>query len=423
MYMRADTVRVRTRRSPRWLVRAWSLQRTLSFIGPAFIVAIAYVDPGNLATNVTAGARYGFTLLWVVVAANFVAMLVQYLSAKLGIATGRSLAEQCRLSYSRPVGLLLWLQAELVVIMTDLAEVVGGSVALNLLFGVPLLPGALLTTLGMAVILQAQRRGRRQFEAVIVALLTVVLAAFLYQTVQVGVGASEVVSGLTPRFAGPSSVVLAVGIVGATVMPHAIYLHSALTQGLHPDGDHGGPRARRLAVRSTVYDVLAALTVAGVVNAAILLGATSLRGRSADSLGQAHAAFAATSGSFTATTFAVALLASGLAASSVGVYSGQVVMQGFLQRSVPLWVRRAVSLVPTFVVLAIGVDPTTALVLSQVVLSFGIPFALFPLVRFTGDRQLMGDLVNRPATRVAAMASAGLIVALNGYLIYSVTAA
>jgi manganese transport protein len=259
----------------------------------------------------------------------------------------------------------------------------------------------------MFVILVAQQRGRRQFEAVIVALLAVVLLAFLYQTARAGIRPADVAGGLVPSFAGPGSVYLAVGIVGATVMPHAIYLHSALTQGQRP-----GPAARdrTSAERTTRWDVLLALTVAGGINAAILLGATSAHGAAAPSLTDAHTAFARSSGSFTAGAFAVALLASGLAASSVGVYSGQVVMQGFVRRSIPVWLRRGVSIAPTLIVLALGVDPTSALVLSQVVLSFGVPFALFPLVRFTGDVRIMGDLVNARLTRVAAIAAGGLIV-------------
>lgn len=401
------------RRSP---PRAVPVRQALTFLGPAFVVAVAYVDPGNLATNATAGARYGFGLLWVIVVANVVAMLVQYLSAKLGIATGRSLAELCRESFSRPMTLFLWVQAEFVVVMTDLAEVVGGSVALQLLFGVPLLGGALITVGGMSVILLAQQRGRRQFEAVIVALLGVVLVAFVYQTVRAGVDPVEAAGGLVPSFAGPDSVVLAVGIVGATVMPHAVYLHSALTQGLGPTASSG---RRRFAVRSTLSDVLIALTVAGAINIAILLGATSLRGRVAQTLTQVHDGLARTSGSTASLTFAIALLASGLAASSVGVYSGQVVMQGFLRRRVPIWVRRAVSIIPAVVVLAVGVEPTSALVASQVALSFGLPFALFPLLRFTADRGLMGELADRRATRVCALAAAMFVVALNGYLVVS----
>jgi manganese transport protein len=407
---------VSLRTTTRTALRPIPVRQALTFLGPAFVVAVAYVDPGNLATNATAGARYGFQLLWVIVVANVIAMLVQYLSAKLGIATGRSLAEHCRDAFSRPVTLFLWVQAEIVVMMTDLAEVVGGAVALQLLFGIPLLSGALITVAGMSVILVAQQRGRRQFEAVIVALLSVVLVAFVYQTVRAGVSSADAAAGLVPSFAGRDSVVLAVGIVGATVMPHAVYLHSALTQGLGPTASSG---RRRFAVRSTLSDVLIALTVAGGINIAILLGATSLRGTVAQTLGQVHDGLARTSGSTASLTFAIALLASGLAASSVGVYSGQVVMQGFLRRRVPIWIRRAVSIIPAVGVLAVGVEPTSALVASQVALSFVLPFALFPLLRFTADRRLMGELVDGRATRVCARAATLFVVAMNGYLVFS----
>jgi manganese transport protein len=385
------------------------------FVGPAFVTAVAYVDPGNLATNVTAGAEYGFTLLWVIVAANLAAMVVQYLSGKLGVATGLSLAENCRERFPRWATLGLWVQAELVVIMTDLAEEVGGAIALNLLLGVPTAVGAVLTVGGMLVILAAQHRGRRPFEAVIGAALGVLVLAFAYQTLRAGIPVGAAFGGLEPRFAGSDSVFLSVGIVGATVMPHAIYLHSALTQPLRP-----GLSGRRLAGRATLTDVMVALTIAGSVNVAILLGATSLHGLRVTSLEEAYAGFGAVAGSFAAFVFAVALLVSSLAASAVGVYSGQVVMQGFIRRSVPLWLRRAVSVLPALVILLLGVAPTDALVLSQVVLSFGVPFAVFPLLRFTSDRRLMGTLTNTIWTSIVGYTVGALIVVLNVYLIFSV---
>ncbi|WP_086725245.1 Nramp family divalent metal transporter [Streptomyces carpinensis] len=389
-------------------------RRAAWFLGPACVAAVAYVDPGNFATNVTAGARYGFALLWVVVAASAVAMLVQYLSAKLGIATGMSLPELCRERLGRPARIGLWLQAEVVVVMTDLAEVVGGALGLQLLFGVPLWAGGLLTAGGMLLILMLRQRGRRRFEAVVAALLTVVLAAFVYQTLRARVDASEAVHGLVPGFPGQDGALLAVGIVGATVMPHAIYLHSALTQELLPREDS---TRRKLAVRMSMVDVVVALGVAAVVNAAILMAATPLRGAGVDSLADAHTAFGTAYGSLTAAVFGVGLLASGLAASCVGVYSGQIVMQGFLRRSIPLWLRRLVSLAPAIAVLLLGVDPTRALLASQVVVSFGVPFALVPLVVFTGNRALMGELVNRRGTLAAATSAAVLIIALNAYLV------
>lgn len=387
-----------------------------TFIGPSFVVAVAYVDPGNLATNVSAGARYGYALLWVIVMANLMAMLIQYLSAKLGLATGRNLAQVCRDNLPRPVAVGLWLQAEFMVIMTDLAEVVGGALALYLLFGIPIVPGALITGGVMLVILRLSADRRRRFEVVIGSLLSVVLLGFLYQTIGVGVDGPDAVRGLAPSFPDNHAALLAVGIVGATVMPHAIYLHSALTQGLIGSSD---PAERRRATRSTLVDVLVALSVAGFINASILLGARSLAGTSTESLTEAFTAFEVTSGRVTALVFAVALLASGLAACCVGVYTGQVVVQGFIRRSVPIWLRRAISMVPALVILGLGMEPTTALVLSQVTLSFGIPFALYPLLRFTSDRSLMGDLVNSPWVTRAAVAAGALIVALNVYLVGS----
>jgi manganese transport protein len=377
--------------------------------GPAFVAAIAYVDPGNIATNITAGSRYGYLLLWVVVAANAMAMLVQYLSAKLGIATGRSLPELCRERYRSPVRIGLWLQAELVIVMTDLAEIVGGAIAFRLLFGLPLIAGGLLTGAGLLMILY-----RRGFQPMVIGLLTVVLLAFLYQALCLPHGASGsagFTSGLLPRFAGGDSLLLAAGIVGATVMPHAIYLHSALTQRLP------ATESRRRLLRATRWDVLVAMTLAGVVNVAILVAGTSLSSSAGMSLSSAHAAFTAQSGRFMGVVFGIALLASGLASAGVGVFSGQVVMQGFIQRRIPMWVRRAVSMVPPLVLLGLGLNPTLALVLSQVVLSFGIPFALVPLLMLTSSRTVMEGLVNRRLTTVLAGAVTALVLTLNGWLI------
>jgi manganese transport protein len=385
----------------------------LRFLGPAFVAAVAYVDPGNFATNVTGGAQYGYLLLWVVVLANVMAMLVQYLSAKLGLATGRNLPEVCRERYGTRTRIALWLQAELVVVMTDLAEVVGGAIGLNLLFGLPLPIGGVITAGGMFLVMLLQGRGRRGFEAVIIGLLVVVLAAFVYQLFRVRLDPAGIAGGLVPSFAGTDSILLAVGIVGATVMPHAIYLHSSLTRGLAGSGEG----AKKRALKITAADVVCALGLAGVVNVAMLLGATSLTAAQGESLFTAQAAFSQNLGQLAGMAFGIALVASGLAASSVGVYSGQVVMQGFIKRSIPMWLRRSVSILPAVAILVIGVDPTQALVISQVVLSFGIPFALIPLVRFTNDRDLMGPLVNRRGTAVLAVAVAALITGLNVYLI------
>ncbi|HWC83152.1 MAG TPA: Nramp family divalent metal transporter [Pseudonocardiaceae bacterium] len=383
----------------------------LTLFGPAFVASVAYVDPGNLATDVTGGARFGNELLWVVVLANLIAMLVQYLSAKLGIATGRNLSELCRERYRPAARIALWSQAELIIIMTDLAEVVGGALGLRILFGVPLPAGGVLTALGMLLILLVQQRGRRAFEAVVVALLSVVLLAFLYQLSQARLSVTEVLGGLSPRLSGPDAVLLACGIVGATVMPHAIYLHGGLTQQFGPGQD------KAFALRMTRWDVVVALGLAGLVNIAILLGATVLRGHEGDSLITAHAALAHRLGVLAGDTFGIALLASGLAASAVGVYSGQIVMRGFLRRSIPLWLRRVVAAAPAVAILVIGVDPTKALVASQVALSFGLPFALIPLLIMTRDRKLMGKLVNRKGTALAAGAAAALIIGLNAWLV------
>jgi manganese transport protein len=382
--------------------------------GPAFVAAVAYIDPGNVATNITAGAKYGYLLLWVVVLANAMAMLIQYMSAKLGIATGRNLPELCRERYSRPVRLGLWAQAELVIIMTDLAEIVGGAVALNLLFGLPLVTGGVLTGLGLLAILSLRVRGHDGFAPVVVGLLGIVFAAFVYQVLRLPVAHEGFAAGLVPGFGDDGSILLAAGIVGATVMPHAIYLHSALTQDI-PDASP--ERSRRRALRVTRWDVIVAMSLAGVVNIAIMVAGTALPMAAGESLATAYASFGSVAGQFTGVVFGVALLASGLASSCVGVFTGQIVMQGFLRRGIPLSVRRGVSMLPPLALLAFGMDPTLALVLSQVALSFGIPFALVPLILLTRREDVMGSLVNARRTTVLAVAAATLIIVLNGYLL------
>jgi manganese transport protein len=391
-------------------------QRVVALMGPAFVAAVAYVDPGNFATNVESGTRFGFMLLWVVVVANVVAMLLQYLSAKLGVATGRSLPELCRDHYPRPVVWGLWLQAEVVVIMTDLAEFIGGAVALNLLFGLPMLQGGIVIAVASFLVLAGRTARRRRFEAMITALLAVVAGGFLYQTLQVRAPLGEMATGLVPRFDGAASLLLAAGVVGATVMPHAVYLHSALTRERFGPGH--GIRHGTL-IRAQRLDVVLAMGVAGLVNVAMLVAAAAtLHGTAAEpTLSGAHAQFAEGSGSLTALLFAIALLASGLASSSVGVYAGQVVMQGFLRRRIPLYLRRLLAVVPALIVLAFGVDPTQALVFSQVVLSFGIPFVLVPLVLLTRRPDVMGDWVNRRVTTTAAAVASLVIIALNAVLV------
>lgn len=386
----------------------------LPLLGPAFVTAIAYVDPGNFATNLSAGSTYGYLLVWVVVVSNLMAMLIQYLSAKAGIATGLSLPALCRRQLSRRASRGLWVQAELVAIATDLAEVVGGAIALQLLFDLPLLVGGTITAVVAFALLGLKSKGTRPFEAAITGLLAVILVGFVYNVLRGGPAPLSVAAGLQPQFAGSDSVLLAAGMLGATVMPHAIYLHSSLTTGRYVTTTE----PQRLGLlRSQRIDVVTAMTIAGFMNLALLvIAASTLSGR-ADTIEGAHAALGATLGTGTALLFALALLASGFAASSVGTLSGQIVMEGFVRRRIPLVLRRLITLAPALVVLAIGVDPTQALVVSQVVLSFGIPFALVPLIMFTRRRDIMGALVNRRATTYVASAVAAVIIALNVALI------
>ncbi len=389
----------------------------LPLLGPAFVAAIAYIDPGNFATNITAGSRFGYLLVWVVVASNLMAMLIQYLSAKAGIATGKNLPELCRDNFSRPVTRGLWAQAELVAIATDLAEVLGGAIALQLLFGLPLLAGGVITAVVAFALLGIQSRGARPFEVAITGMLLVVLVGFLYSLVAGGVDAAAAVGGLTPRFEGTDTVLLATGMLGATVMPHVIYLHGALTQSRY---QRTTDQERQALLRSQRIDVVTAMTLAGVINLSMLVVAAQVLSDGpvpVDTIEAAHAGLATALGPTAAFLFAMALLASGFAASGVGTFSGQIVMQGFLRRRVPLVVRRLVTLAPALLVIAIGVDPTRALVISQVVLSFGIPFALIPLVLLTSRRRVMGVLVNRRVTTMVAAAVAAVICVLNVTLV------
>jgi manganese transport protein len=382
------------------------------------VAAVAYIDPGNVATNFSAGARYGYALVWVVVVANLMAMLVQYQSAKVGVVTGRDLPELCRDTFPRPVTIGLWVQAEIVAMATDIAEFVGAAIGLYLLFGIPLLPAGLITA-GIAFgILALEQRGHRRFELAIVALLGLVLLGFGYDLLAAGAAWGEVASGLVPRFSGSDSVVLAAGIVGATVMPHVIYLHSALTSRRFAGRDD---RGRRAVLRVQRVDVLAALGVAGLINVIMLVVAASVFHRlgagSADSIQAAHAGLGRLAGGGAALAFAVALLASGLSSSSVGTYAGQVVMQGFLRRHIPLFVRRSVTMLPALLVLALGLPVTTTLVVSQVLLSFGIPFALIPLILLTRRADVMGSLANPRWLTAVLSVVAALIVSLNLFLL------
>jgi manganese transport protein len=395
------------------------LRATLAMLGPAFVASIAYVDPGNFATNIKGGASFGYLLLWVVLAANLMAMLIQYLSAKLGVVTGHNLPETIRERYPRPITWAMWAQAEIMAMATDIAEFLGAAIGLNLLFGVPLLPAGIITGLIAFAILHLQTRGVRRFELAISALLAIIFAGFLYETLRIGPSVHSSLRGLVPSLSGGSSLYIAVGIIGATVMPHVIYLHSALTQGRVPVRNDS-ERARVL--RFERLDVIAALALAGIVNMAMLAVAAklfhtpSLSGIS--TIQQAHAHLGHLVGGTAALAFAVALLASGASSSSVGTYAGQVVMGGFLGLSIPIVLRRAVTMVPAIIVLALGLNSTSVLVLSQVVLSFGIPLALVPLVMLTSRRDVMGVHVNQRLTTIIAWACVSLISALNVFLIY-----
>ncbi len=392
------------------------LRHALALLGPAFVAAVAYVDPGNFATNVSGGAKYGYLLLWVILAANLMAMLIQYLSAKVGIATGRSLPELCREHFPRRATIGLWIQAELIAMATDLAEFVGAAIALNLLFGIPLFPAGLITGVVAFGILGLQTRGYRRFETTIVGLLGVILLGFVYEVIHSGADASGVASGFVPGFDGSESVLLATGILGATVMPHVIYLHSALTQNRIRPRDDG---ERRELLRFERVDVGIALGIAGLVNMSMLIVAAALFHGVLDveSIEEAHAGFESQLGTGAAVAFGLALLASGLSSSSVGTYAGQVVMQGFIRRRIPLLVRRLITMTPALIVLGIGLDPTKSLVASQVVLSFGIPFALVPLVLLTRRPEVMGAFANARATTILASLVASLIIALNVFLL------
>jgi manganese transport protein len=396
------------------------LARLLPFLGPAFIASVAYMDPGNFATNIQGGAQFGYTLLWVIVGSNLMAMLIQSLSAKLGIATGLNLAEQCRQHFPRPVVLAMWGLMEIVAMATDLAEFLGAALGLNLLFGLPLWLAGLVTAVFTFIILGLERYGFRPLEAVITGMIGVVAASYLIETVLSRPQWSDVLyHAVVPQFSGPESVVLAAGILGATVMPHAIFLHSALMQSRIVVRDPG--QLRRL-FRFEVVDVGLAMGVASLINMAMLITAASTfydRGLTAvASIEQAHRTLEPLLGRAAGTVFALSLLAAGLSSASVGTMAGQVIMQGFLSRHIAPWIRRLVTMLPSLAVIASGLDPTRTLIISQVVLSFGLPFAIIPLVMFTGRRDVMGVLVNRRGTTVLAAVVAALVVALNLYLLY-----
>ena len=401
------------------LLQRGRLRATVAMLGPAFVAAVAYVDPGNFATNIQGGARFGYSLLWVVLLANLIAMLIQYLSAKLGIVSERNLPEVLRERFPRALTWGMWVQAEIMAMSTDIAEFLGAALGLNLLFGVPLLAAGGITGVIAFAVLELQRHGFRRFEIAITALLGLIFAGFLYETLRIGPSAHDALKGFIPTLSGTTGLYLAVGIIGATVMPHVIYLHSALTNGRMPVRDE---RERARVLRFERLDVIIALGLAGLVNMAMLAVAAKLF-HTPDLSGlttiqQAHHEFGRLVGGGAALAFAVALLASGASSSSVGTYAGQVVMAGFIDFRIPLMLRRAITMLPALVVLAAGMNPTSALVLSQVVLSFGIPFALVPLVMLTCRRDVMGIHVNSRLTTIAAWSCTGLITALNVFLLY-----
>jgi manganese transport protein len=400
--------------------RRKGLARLWPFLGPAFIASIAYVDPGNFATNIQGGAKFGYTLLWVVVCSNLMAMLVQSLSAKLGIATGRNLAELCRLHFPRPLVWVMWVLMELVAMATDLAEFLGAAIGFNLLFGIPLWAAGLITAVATFMILSLQVRGFRSLEALITALLGVIVLCYLVETILDKPDWGDVFyHAVVPQFKGTESVLLAAGILGATVMPHVIFLHSSLTQDrIVVDS----PNLRRRLFRFELVDVCVAMGVAGFVNAAMLIMAASTFNRAGlghiATIEEAYITLEPLLGSAARWIFAISLLASGLSSSAVGTMSGQVIMQGFLERHIPVWLRRLVTILPSLVVIFLGFDPTRTLVISQVVLSFGLPFAVIPLVKFSRRRDLMKEMVNHRFTTAASYVVTALIVALNVYLLY-----
>lgn len=396
------------------------LARLLPFLGPAFIASIAYVDPGNFATNIAGGAKFGYTLLWVVVASNLMAMLVQVLAAKVGIATGRNLAELCRDHLPRPLVWFMWVAMELVAMATDLAEFIGAAVGFNLLFGWDLFSAGLVTAVVTFLILALQSRGFRPLEAVITSLLGVIALCYVVETILDEPEWGRVFyHAVVPGFVGSESVLLATGILGATIMPHVIFLHSSLTQGRIIAAN---PAQKRRLFFFEVADITIALGAAGLINAAMLMMAAATFHRSGftdvATLEGAHRTLEPLLGPAAGLVFAVSLLAAGLASTTVGTMAGQVIMQGFLKRQIPVWLRRLITIIPSLAVIGLGFEPTRTLVLSQVVLSFGLPFAVVPLVIFTSRESIMGELVNRRATALLAWLVTGLIVTLNIYLLY-----
>lgn len=398
-------------------IKGW--RKILPFLGPAFIAAVAYIDPGNFATNITAGSQYGYLLLWVIALSNLMAVLIQSLSAKLGIATGKNLPEVAREHFSKKTSIFLWVQAEAVIIATDLAEFIGAALGLYLLFNIPMLPAALITAVGSFTILELQRRGYRAFEAGISGMVLIVVLAFAFQTFLAQPNIGDVAIGLlTPRFEGLPSILLATGILGATVMPHAIYLHSSLTQNRVIGRNEA---EKRRIFRFELIDIIIAMVIAGAINMSMLIIAAAVfhtQGEVVEDLDIAYIGLHEALGPMAAISFGLGLLIAGLASSSVGTLAGDVVMQGFIRRRIPLYLRRAITMIPPLVIIASGVNATYALVLSQVVLSFGISFALVPLVMFTSKREVMGTLVNHRMTTILGWFVVVIVVTLNVFLLW-----
>ncbi|MFE5426644.1 Nramp family divalent metal transporter [Peribacillus simplex] len=395
------------------------IKKLLPYLGPAFIAAVAYIDPGNYATNITAGSKYGYSLLWVIFASNLMAVLIQSLSAKLGIATGKNLPELCRERFSKKTSFLLWIQAEAVIMATDLAEFIGAALGIYLLFDLPLITSAIIAAIGSFAILEFQRRGYRTFEALITVMIFVVVIAFGAQVFYAKPDTSAVVLGLfTPKFEGVDSILLSAGMLGATVMPHAIYLHSSLTQ-RRIVGKNDMERKR--IYRFELIDIVIAMLIAGAINAAMVIVSAALfhkNGILVEDLDVAYQQFGAMLGPSVAMFFGVGLLFAGLSSSSVGVLTGDVVMQGFIKRHIPIYLRRVITTVPPLLIILWGVNPSKALVMSQIVLSFGIAFALVPLIMFTSNEKIMGSLVNHKITSSVAWLIAVLIIGLNLFLLY-----
>jgi manganese transport protein len=391
--------------------RGW--RAILPFLGPAVVTSIAYIDPGNFATNIQAGARYGYRLLWVVVLANLVAMLFQALSAKLGIVTGKNLAEQCRDSFPKPVVIAMWIVSEIAAMATDLAEFLGGAIGLSLLFGMPLLAGMVVTGIVVYAILGLERSGFRPVEIVIGSLVAVIALCYVVELFISPVDWSEAMRSFIPVLPDSAALLLAVGIIGATVMPHAVYLHSGLTQSRVPVESE---TERRLLVRFSHREVIVALSLAGLVNMAmVVMAANAFHDGHSDvaEIETAYHTLVPLLGGAAAAVFLTSLIASGISSSTVGTMAGQLIMQGFVGFRIPIWLRRAITMIPAFVVVGLGANATSALVLSQVLLSLTLPIPMIALLLFTAQRDIMGNLVNRRMTTLLASVAAAIVLALN----------